>query len=100
MKMIGVWTIAVLLSMVNSASAIEREALTNYEGEVAAIVTRDDRGRVIRMEHPDGSSPDLRLYYDSDGCLDRIVHGDGTVDEFDCDEDGKSIPRSFGQRLD
>lgn len=71
MKMLHAWAIALLLSMAHSASAIEREVLINYDGEVTAIVTRDDKGRVIRMEHPDGSSPDLHLYYDPDGCLDQ-----------------------------
>jgi len=97
-KLASVWTIAVLLAMANSASAVEREVLTNYDGEVAAIVTRDDTGRVIRMEHLDGSSPDSDLSYDADGCLDRIVHSDGTVDEFDCDEDGNLIPRWSWQK--
>jgi len=99
-KLIRVWTIALFLSMANSASAIEEEALINYDGEVAAIVTRDDKGRVIRMEDRDGSSPVLHVYYDAAGCLDRIVHDDGTVDEVDCDKDGNPMPKSFGQRLD
>jgi YD repeat-containing protein len=97
MKRICVWAVALLLATASSASAVKTEVLTNYDGKVAEIVTRDDQGRVIQMEDPDGSSPDLHLYYDADGCLDRIVHGDGTVDEFDCDGHGNVIPRSFGQ---
>lgn len=100
MKRICMWAVALFLAIVGTASAVEKEALKNYDGEVAAIVTRDDEGRVIRMEHPDGSSVDLYLYYDAAGCLDRVVHSNGRVDEFDCDEDGNSIPRFFGRTLD
>ena len=89
-----------VLSITNSASADEIEALTNLEGEVAAVVTRDDKGRVIRMEELDGSSPSSELYYDANGCLDRIVYSNGTVDEFECDKDGTPIPRFFGHKID
>jgi hypothetical protein len=97
MKRMRMWTAALFLATANGATASETETLKNYAGEVTATVTRDDQGRVIQIQQPDGLA--LYFYYTS-GCLDRVVHGDGAVDKFDCDKAGNSIPKSFGHALE
>ena len=97
MKRVGVATIA--LGLVTSAGALatEEQTLTDRSGKLVETVTRDDHGRVIQMVQPNGDA--LTFHYASslDGCFDRIVHSDGTTDEFDCDGAGNSVPKSFGR---
>jgi hypothetical protein len=87
--------VASFLTLGGSAPAAEMETLKSYDGKVATVVTRDDQGRIVRMQEPDGEALD---FYYAAGCLDRIVHSDGTVDDFACDAAGNSIPKSFGQK--
>jgi hypothetical protein len=97
LKMTGALTVAVLIAVTHVASANETEYLRNRDAEVTTFGIRDSQGRIIRVVEADGSSPVLYFYYDASGCLDRVVHSDGTFDEFDCDTNGKSFPVFFGK---